>query len=72
MNEDSSLWLFLIGMNLWYFMSGVEYGLILPTQNEYMLSLGAPHKAVGFAFMLFAFAGLVSSPLCGYAAAASG
>jgi len=67
MNEGSSTWLFLIGMNLWYFMSGAEYGLILPTQNEYMLTLGAAPKVIGIAFTLFAFAGLVSSPFCGWA-----
>lgn len=57
---------FLAGMISWYFMSGVEYSLILSTINSYLLSTGAPQNAIGYVFTYFAFSGLISSPIYGH------
>ena len=56
---------FLAGMIVWYFMSGMEYSLILTSVNAYLLSTGAPQKSIGYVFTYFAFAGLISSPIFG-------
>ena len=56
---------FLSAMIAWYFMTGIEYGLTLPTINQYLLSTGAPQRSIGYVFTYFAFSGLISSPLFG-------
>jgi len=63
--KDANFRIFLAGMLSWYFMTGVEYGLILTTINEYLLSTGAPQKSIGYVFTYFAFSGLISSPIYG-------
>ena len=63
--EKKNTNIFLGGMILWYFMSGMEYSLILTTINSYLLSTGAPQKSIGYVFTYFAFSGLISSPIYG-------
>jgi len=65
-NEKKNTNIFLAGMILWYFMSGMEYSLILTTINSYLLSTGAPQKSIGYVFTYFAFSGLISSPIYGH------
>jgi ceroid-lipofuscinosis MFS transporter 7 len=57
---------FVVGMCLWYLATGMEYGLILPTINDYIKSTGAPASTIGLALTYFALSGLVSSPLIGW------
>ena len=57
--------IFLSGMIAWYFMTGIEYGLMLTTINEYLLSTGAPQTAIGYYFAFSALAGFISSPIYG-------
>ena len=64
-SEKKNTNIFLAGMILWYFMSGMEYSLILTTINSYLLSTGAPQKSIGYVFTYFAFSGLISSPIYG-------
>ena len=35
--KNGNFWIFCIGMMLWYFMSGIEYGIILANINDYLL-----------------------------------
>ena len=65
-SEKKNTNIFLAGMILWYFMSGMEYSLILTTINSYLLSTGAPQKSIGYVFTYFAFSGLISSPIYGW------
>ena len=40
-NEDGNFAIFCAGMMLWYFMSGVEYGITLANLNDLLLRAGA-------------------------------
>jgi len=64
--KNGNFWIFCTGMMLWYFMSGIEYGIILANINDYLLKVGAPQKSIGYAFTFFAFSGLISSPIYGH------
>ena len=35
--KNGNFWVFCTGMMLWYFMSGIEYGIILANINDYLL-----------------------------------
>ena len=35
--KNGNFWIFCTGMMLWYFMSGIEYGIILANINDYLL-----------------------------------
>jgi len=63
--KEPNFRIFLTGMIAWYIMCGVEYGLILTTVNEYLLSTGAPQKSIGYYFACVAFSGLISAPIYG-------
>ncbi|XP_076829344.1 major facilitator superfamily domain-containing protein 8 isoform X2 [Brachyhypopomus gauderio] len=54
---------FIIG--LLFFLSGVEYGVILPTIWKYLQVLDAPTYFLGLGLSSFSFSGLVSGPLFG-------
>lgn len=51
---------------LYFFFSGVEYVVILPTLNGYLNSLGAPAGFLGILMASFSFSGLVSTPIYGH------
>lgn len=57
---------FIVGMCLWYLATGMEYGFILPTINDYIKSTGAPANTIGLALTFFALSGLLSSPVIGW------
>jgi len=67
MNEpkEPNFLIFLTGMIAWYFMVGIEDGLILTTINKYLLSTGAPQTSIGYYFAFVAFSGLISAPIYG-------
>ena len=45
--KNGNFWIFCIGMMLWYFMSGIEYGIILANINDYLLKgFGSVHLIV--------------------------
>uniref|UniRef100_A0A4W4FTJ8 Major facilitator superfamily (MFS) profile domain-containing protein n=1 Tax=Electrophorus electricus TaxID=8005 RepID=A0A4W4FTJ8_ELEEL len=55
---------FIIG--LLFFLSGIEYGVILPTIWKYLQILDAPAYFIGLGLSAFSFSGLVSGPLFGH------
>ena len=65
MTEKSPVF-FVVGMSLWYLATGMEYGFILPTINDYIKSIGAPESTIGYALTLFALSGLIASPILGW------
>nr|CAB3263801.1 major facilitator superfamily domain-containing protein 8-like [Phallusia mammillata] len=50
---------------LYYLLSGIEYAVILPTLNNYLLSLGADKFFIGLVMSAFSLTGLLSAPLYG-------
>lgn len=46
--KNGNFWVFCIGMMLWYFMSGIEYGIILANINDYLLKGFGPNIRVRF------------------------
>ncbi|XP_077971536.1 uncharacterized protein LOC120345755 [Styela clava] len=61
-----------ICMGLYFFFCGVEYAVILPTINGYLISLGAEQTFLGIVLASFSFGGLVSAPLYGWVADKTG
>ncbi|CAG5081548.1 Oidioi.mRNA.OKI2018_I69.PAR.g9906.t1.cds [Oikopleura dioica] len=62
MKSTESLWFSLTG---YFFISGCEYALILPTINSYLVFLGAPSYFLGLVFGAFFFSGLTFAPIFG-------
>nr|CAB3263802.1 major facilitator superfamily domain-containing protein 8-like [Phallusia mammillata] len=50
---------------LYFFFSGVEYAVILPTLNLYLLSMDAESYYIGLVLSAFSFGGLISAPVYG-------
>ncbi|CBY35459.1 unnamed protein product [Oikopleura dioica] len=49
----------------YFFISGCEYALILPTINSYLVFLGAPSYYLGLVFGAFFLSGLIFAPIFG-------
>ena len=52
-------------MGLYFFISGIDYSLILPSINFYLINIGASSNYTGVVMSAFSFAGLVAAPLFG-------
>nr|XP_039252377.1 uncharacterized protein LOC120329693 [Styela clava] len=48
-----------------FFLLGVEFAVILPTLNEYLIYLDGPTAFFGITISAFSFTGLISSPVYG-------
>nr|XP_039253182.1 uncharacterized protein LOC120330339 [Styela clava] len=55
--------LFCVG--LYFFLAGVEFAIILPTLNEYIIYLDGPTGFLGIIISSFSLAGLISAPIYG-------
>lgn len=56
---------FTLCTGLYFFLSGVEYAVILPTLNGYLLSMNAEKYFLGIVMSSFSFTGLIFSPVFG-------
>lgn len=52
-------------LGLFFFLSGIEYAVILPTLNGYLKSLDAEQAFLGIVMSAFSFSGLVAAPIYG-------
>lgn len=52
-------------LGLFFFLSGVEYAVILPTLNGYLTSLDAEQAFLGIVMSAFSFTGLIAAPIYG-------
>jgi MFS family permease len=48
------------------FLTGVEYGVILPTALQYLKKYGGNQVELGFCVAAYSFSSLFSSPLMGF------
>ncbi|XP_077972707.1 major facilitator superfamily domain-containing protein 8-like [Styela clava] len=54
-----------ICMGLFFFFSGVEYAVILPTLNGYLITFDAKQSFLGLVLAAFSFSGMISAPIYG-------
>lgn len=54
-----------ICMGLFFFLSGIEYAVILPTLNGYLKNLQAEQAFLGIVMSAFSFSGLIAAPVYG-------
>ncbi|CAG5110763.1 Oidioi.mRNA.OKI2018_I69.chr2.g5130.t1.cds [Oikopleura dioica] len=57
--------IFYVGMCFWYLALGTEYGIIVPTLNAYITSIGAPEAYMGYCVGLYYLASLAVSIVFG-------
>lgn len=62
---DRASLLLKVCFGLYFFFLGVEYAVILPTINDYLISLDGDNTFLGIVLAAFSFAGLVTAPIYG-------
>ena len=65
MTEQKERALFQIAVSIWYFAAGADRSSVIPTVNEYLMSLGADQVYLGYVISLFAVGSIISAPLMG-------
>lgn len=65
MTNDKERQLFQIAVSVWYFAAGADRSSVIPTVNEYLMSLGADQDYIGYVISLFAVGSIISAPLMG-------
>lgn len=57
--------IFLICCMLWFFLSGVEYAIVLPSIHDYLNSIGAETNYMGLVISALSFGAMISAPIYG-------
>lgn len=55
--------LFLVSCGLWFFLSGIDYSIVLPTVHHYLKSIEAESRYIGMVISALSFGAMISAPI---------
>lgn len=62
-NEDKKRKMFLISCGCWFFLSGMDYSIVLPTLHLYLKSVSAETYYLGIVISALSFGAMLSAPV---------